>query len=76
MDTKGIRMDRLDNLTESIQCLDEIITRFSAVSIQDKYIRDLRDALNAFFPDCKCMSLFISNNTDKEFFGVRIVRKL
>lgn len=74
MDAKGIRMDRLDNLTESIQRLDEIIMRFSAVSIQDKYIRDLRDALNAFFPDCKCMSLFISNNTDKEFFGVRIVR--
>ena len=49
--TKGIRMDKLDNLTDAVQQLDEIIGRYSAVSIQDKYIRNLKDAINGFFPD-------------------------
>ena len=74
--TKGIRMDKLDNLTDAVQQLDEIIDRYSAVSIQDKYIRNLKDAINGFFPDLCCRMLFISNNTDKEFFGIRIVRNL
>lgn len=63
----------LYDLYPIITALNNAITQYGGNYIPDKVITDLKKELNGLFKsDPVCDMLFISNNTDKEFFGVFI----
>lgn len=71
-----LKKDNLEELILAISSLNESIKKYSAVSIPDTTYAAVRKALNKVFTDKTCRAVFVSNNTDKQFFGVFIKRPI
>lgn len=67
---------KLQNIINAIAEVNRWINEFSAVHIPDNMITDLRRTFDDFFPDYKCKSVFITNNTDKDLYGAYVFRDL
>lgn len=64
----------LDTLYDTIADIGIYITEYGANRIPDKLLINLRNALKGLFTDYSIGSVYLSDNTDKEFFGVFIKR--
>lgn len=60
---------QIKNLYENI---DVAITNIKINPVQ-KYFDELREAINGFFNDSKCLGVIYTNNQDKLFFGTYIM---
>lgn len=65
-----------DRMVDIISDIKDYIELCTAKQIPDKFSIELKKVFRDFFPDYVPTNVFISNNIDKEFFGVYIRRCL
>lgn len=63
------------NLIEVLSVLIDIVDDFGVSKIPDKIVLALRNNIKELFPDYNLSMMYISDNTDKELFGIFINRK-
>lgn len=64
-------MNNINYDFSSIQNVFECMTKTGTVTPSELHI--LKDELNRFFEDSKCKEVLFTNNTDKMFFGVKVI---
>lgn len=64
----------LDGFYIIIDTINNMINEYGAAVVPEYIRQELKKVFNDFFKDYKCQWVDISNNTDKEFFGVYIYR--
>lgn len=52
---------------------DTFLAIKSAYTAKPEHLREIKDFLNKFFDDATCKEVLYSNNTDKMFFGIKII---
>lgn len=69
----------IELLPEKIEKLESVFLNILYLKPEDRVINpdmsilsDLKAAINAIFDDNKCINVLYTNNTDKQFFGIRI----
>lgn len=69
----------IELLPEKIEKLESVFLNILYLKPEDRVINpdmsilnDLKTAINAIFDDNKCINVLYTNNTDKQFFGIRI----
>lgn len=66
-------------LPEKVDKLESVFSNILYLKPEDRIVTpnmnnlgDLRDVINSIFDDNKCIDVFYTLNTDKQFFGIRI----
>lgn len=66
-------------LPEKVDKLESVFSNILYLKPEDRIVApnmnnlgDLRDVINSIFDDNKCIDVFYTLNTDKQFFGIRI----
>lgn len=69
----------IELLPEKIEKLESVFLNILYLKPEDRVINpdmsilgDLKSAINAIFDDNMCINVIYTNNTDKQFFGIRI----
>lgn len=65
----------INYITDSISDIKDIYNKTPA-NIPKSKLTDLKNSLNKFFNDAKCLEVIYTNNTDKMFFGMCVVPKI
>ena len=65
----------INYITDSISDIKDIYNKTPA-NIPKSKLTDLKNSLNKFFNDAKCLEVIYTNNTDKMFFGMCVVPKM
>lgn len=69
-----LNKNKIDDLYAVIDGINSTISKYGSINTKKAAI-DLKHALNKFMPDYDCGEAYISNNTDKPFFGIFIERR-
>lgn len=64
------------DLIDSVFVISKFIEEYGSYRIPDKAILDLKESINKLIPDYNIGILYLSDNTDKELFGIFINRRL
>lgn len=70
----------IEMLPEKVERLESVFNNILYMKPEDRIIRpnmntmaELRDAINNIFTDNSCTDVLYTHNTDKQFFGIRVV---